>query len=474
MIRLIVCFLALCHVSLSFPATLSPPLALGRVELVQDKSHVRHGPFEYLSTMRKYNLNPTHPGALHFDDIVSPDRRLRRRDVTLGNVSATFELPPSYSSPLTVGEGESATTFNLIFDTGSADLWILSTALSAVAFTGNTTPHNLYNPASSTSAVLLPGDTFNISYADNSGASGPVYSDTVNLGGIVIKNQAIGAATIATSTLIAGEQDGLLGLSLQRNTIFPDRVPTFIQNFLNYPNLTERLFTCSLTRPKEIEPAFFTFGYIDQQLVGSQQIQYTNVNTEFGNWEVLSEFVVINGQRIERPGNTAILDTGTSNIFVSDDILPAIYAPLGGYYSIDIQGWVFPANVVSLPTIVLPVGNFSVTLAPEDMVYEVSGDLVYGPVQSRGDSRVDIFGDVWLWNVYAIYDIESVVNARFGFVPRNPSYRSTSSNNGVHSSSTCLKNAGKNLQNLVLMLKGSVTYTLTVFGVWMVQWLLTL
>jgi len=51
---------------------------------------------------------------------------------------------------------------------------------------------------------------------------------------------------------------------------------------------------------------------------------------------------------------------------MSDDILPLIYEPFGGQYNIDLQGWVLPGNITELPTIVLPVGTFEITLAPND------------------------------------------------------------------------------------------------------------
>src|SRR5947207_10772816 len=55
-----------------------------------------------------------------------------------------------------------------------------------------------------------------------------------------------------------------------------------------------------------------------------------------------------------------------------------------------------------------------------------ANDVIFGAVQSRGSNSVDVFGDVWLWNVYAIYDLATTGTPRFGFVPRNESFNQTS------------------------------------------------
>src|SRR5437016_4417951 len=98
---------------------------------------------------------------------------------------------------------------------------------------------------------------------------------------------------------------------------------------------------------------------------------------------------------------------------MSDDILPLIYEPFGGQYNIDLQGWVLPGNITELPTIVLPVGTFEITLAPNDLISFKANDVIFGAVQSRGSNSVDVFGDVWLCNVYAIYDLATTGTPRF-------------------------------------------------------------
>jgi Eukaryotic aspartyl protease len=183
-----------------------------------------------------------------------------------------------------------------------------------------------------------------------------------------------------------------------------------------------RLFTCALTRPNE--PAgFFTFGYIDTELVGSVTPVYTPASSVHGYWEFASEFAEINGQRVDRTGNTAYADTGTTLIMIADDLLPLIYGPIGGFFDDYYQGWIFPSNVLvsDIPTIVLPAGNGVVTLNQIDLVTPIAQNetYFYGSIQSRGDTTYDVFGDYWLRNIYAIWDFGTTSEGlRFGFVPR--------------------------------------------------------
>lgn len=138
--------------------------------------------------------------------------------------------------------------------------------------------------------------------------------------------------------------DGIIGLfPFRGNTIKPGNASDVLTNLFFGPDQhpESAVFTVSLTRPTEPD-GFFTFGYIDQQYTGNNAIDYIPVINR-GEWEVPSQYVVINGQRFERNGSdeesvpTTIIDTGTIVILVSDDILPVIYKSLNGIYNATYQ-----------------------------------------------------------------------------------------------------------------------------------------
>jgi hypothetical protein len=64
-------------------------------------------------------------------------------------------------------------------NSGSSDLWVPSSSCKSKTCTG----HNKYD-ASKSSTSSKKGGTFSIEYVDGSGSSGPIYTDTVAVGGL--------------------------------------------------------------------------------------------------------------------------------------------------------------------------------------------------------------------------------------------------------------------------------------------------
>ena len=78
--------------------------------------------------------------------------------------------------------------------------------------------------------------------------------------------------------------------------------------------------------------SYYTFGYIDQDVVkaSGQEINYVDVNDSQGFWQFASTCAAVNGKTINRSGNTAIADTGTTLALVDDKTCKAIYGAIPG------------------------------------------------------------------------------------------------------------------------------------------------
>lgn len=184
----------------------------------------------------------------------------------------------------------------------------------------------LYNPASSTTALAAPSSTWNITYADQSGAAGFVGVDTVSLGGMPIKNQAVERATYVSKDFFSSQTaSGLLGLAFSSiNTVKPNPVVTPMENMIRQGLVTNPIFTVALKDSNSNatgQGGHFTFGYLDTASYKGQ-ITYAPVNTSQGFWQVNSPYFKIgrNGNPIPRNGQTAQTVTnvvGTSNAAVS-------------------------------------------------------------------------------------------------------------------------------------------------------------
>lgn len=70
-----------------------------------------------------------------------------------------------------------------------------------------------YTSSKSSTYKALSGYTWDISYADGSGASGVVGTDTVKIGGTTVTGQAVELANKVSSAFVSDEADGLIGMA---------------------------------------------------------------------------------------------------------------------------------------------------------------------------------------------------------------------------------------------------------------------
>ena len=202
---------------------------------------------------------------------------------------------------------------------------------------------------------------------------------------------------------------------------------------------TSELFTTYLSNAKNTsDKPFYTFGYIDQDSLGGQEPYYTPVDNSQGFWMFDSTSAVIAGKTVDRSGNTAIADTGTTLALVDDNVCQAIYDAISGAsYDSQQQGYTFPSDTAtdSLPEVSFAVGGKQFSVNKQDLAFADAGNgMVYGGIQSRGDMTFDILGDTFLKGIYAVsfyhflkdtgaslidaFQIFDQGNTRFGAVQR--------------------------------------------------------
>ncbi|KAI9863415.1 MAG: Type I transmembrane sorting receptor [Trichoglossum hirsutum] len=190
-----------------------------------------------------------------------------------GEVVATpAQFDSEYISPVSLG----GQTLNLVFDTGSADLWVFSTFQSP----NSTAGHHVYDNTKSSTFKALNGSVWSIHYGDGSGASGIVGTETVKVGGVTVTKQAVELATSVSASFVRDTNtDGLLGLSFGTiNRVKPVQQKTFFDNAK--PRLTAPVFTADL---KHDAPGTYDFGFIDPAKFEGP-IAYLPVNSSRGFW----------------------------------------------------------------------------------------------------------------------------------------------------------------------------------------------
>ena len=294
---------------------------------------------------------------------------------------------------------------------------MFSTELPSATLKAAEASHTIFNPKKSSTFKNQAGSSWNISYGDGSSASGTVGTDLVTIGGLNITNQVVELANKLSSEFASGAGDGLLGLAFGTiNTVTPTQAQTPVENMITEDDIpsTMELFTANLGSWRDASDpdkgvSFYTFGFIDQAVLKAADVSepyYTPVDNSQGFWMFNSTSATVNGQTIDRTGNTAIADTGTTLALVDDNTCQAIYNAIpGATYDSTQQGYVFPSSVTvdQLPVVTFAVGDQQFTVNKEDLAFADAGNgNVYGGIQSRGSMTFDILGDTFLKSIYAV------------------------------------------------------------------------
>lgn len=270
--------------------------------------------------------------------------------------------------------------------------------------------HTVFDPSKSSTFQTEPSSSWQIRYGDGSSASGVVGTDTIDVGGVKVQNQAVELANHLSAQFLQTTGDGLLGLAFPKiNTVKPSPAHTPVENMIEQGDISAKLFTVRLTSYRDAnEEPFYTFGFIDEPTVKAtgQEIHYAPVDKHIGMWMFSSSTASVNGQTISRPQNNAIADTGTTLALVDDQTVEAIYKAIpGAVYDPSQQGYVFPADtpVDKLPTVGFAVGDKPFMVPKEDLAFApAKPGYVFGGIQSRGKLQFDILGDTFLKAIYAV------------------------------------------------------------------------
>ncbi|KAI1404991.1 acid protease [Hypoxylon fuscum] len=312
-----------------------------------------------------------------------------------GLVTATPEANDvEYLSPVKIG----GQTLNLDFDSGSSDLWVFNTQLSNKATQG----HTVYDPTKSNSFALMQGASFEISYGDGSGAAGNVGTDTVDIGGATVTQQAVELATAVSQSFVDDtNNNGLLGLAFSTiNTVQPQQQKTFFDNVMS--SLAQPLFTADL---RAQAAGAYEFGNVDtSKFTGA--MTWVPVNTTQGFWQFTSEQFAVNGGQAQTStaGAQAIADTGTTLLLADPAVAQAYYAQVDG--AVDDQqqgGFTFPCNS-QLPDLQLDVGGTMATVKGTDINFaQVDAQTCFGGLQAT-TAGIQVYGDIFFKSNFVAFN----------------------------------------------------------------------
>lgn len=210
------------------------------------------------------------------------------------------------------------------------------------------------------------------------------------------------------------DNDGLLGLAFdQLNTVKPTAQKTFFTNVL--PSLSAPLFTVDL---KKGAPGTFDFGFVDDAK-HTGPVTYVDVDSRQGFWTFTTGGISVGGRSVSGPIN-AIADTGTTLLYLPDNIVDAYYGAVSGATNNQQQGgYTYPCNN-ALPDISFQIGGGYTAVVPGSYVtyapVDESGTTCFGGIQSSAGIGFNIFGDIFLKSQFVVF--QGGNSPRLGFAAK--------------------------------------------------------
>jgi len=304
-----------------------------------------------------------------------------------------------YYGPVAVGTPPQ--TFNVIFDTGSSNLWLPSTQCK------NCGLHPKYKSGSS-STYRANGTKFHIEYG-----SGPVdgflSQDSVTWGGMNIKAQTFAEITDVSGLGLAyaiGKFDGILGMAFP--SISVDKVPTIFEGLINQGLVDVPQFGFYLSKSDGVDGELMLGGYNAGKFKGP--LTWIPLTSEtYWQFELQS---ISMSNRSFTSAKAAVLDTGTSllagptaDVKKIADFVGAKPFPLQPKeYIIDC------GKVPTLPVLSIGIAGQFWNLTGVDYVIDTGGGIclfaMMGIDIPPPHGPLWILGDVLLRKYYSVYDFK--------------------------------------------------------------------
>lgn len=323
---------------------------------------------------------------------------------------------------------------NMVFDTGSADLW----ALSKEAYEANKKPSHFhsYDPQASSTATGSICSYWSITYGSGH-VEGHYIADTLQIAGYSLKNKKFAVATEVSSNFLNSNEptDGICGFAMKgalSSSCDFDYINTASEAIgVQYMNNTIPKVSFFLSKDEDVTSRLVV-GDPDPDFYDGE-IDYFPVkpptSLDKGMWYIKMKTVYI-GEKEKNyctqytKGCHALIDTGTSFIGVPEDVYKDLLKDItekrpdckegsqGTWVCFD--SWAAERGLKKLTfQFSNEHGNFNFTLSGKDIL---NPDASIG-VMSGGNSLCSgcwILGDTFVKTYYSVFDEE---NYKIGFAP---------------------------------------------------------
>ncbi|KAI8882287.1 acid protease, partial [Backusella circina FSU 941] len=314
--------------------------------------------------------------------------------------------------------------FKLLLDTGSSSTWVpVQECGSACGY-----PKNSLQPHKS-STFHESNLRFHIKYGDGF-AKGYYVTDNISINNITVKNANFVVSDSNDGELTDSGADGILGLGPDTLSTFNNKdrkiIPTLVTSMFDNRLIDKNVFSIYFKpvtnqgfKNKRINGELVFGGVEEKHIKGPVTYAPITKNKKFKDYWAVDCTKIKVGQHTKRyrKGITAIVDTGSTMLFLPQEIIREVFKNVSGLHK-DFNGqYTVPCKSHNLPDITMTIGKHDYTLKPEHYVI-TSGALSYSEETCytylhASPSFVDmIIGYAFLQQHLTVYDNE---NHRVGF-----------------------------------------------------------
>lgn len=299
----------------------------------------------------------------------------------------------------------------VVADTGSARLWVPSTACDTCKSAGMVQPITIDDPNNCQSGSIAYGlGTVEGCYTIASITVGDLHLDNVTV---------LAATSIDQNLQNQGFfQSGILGVGLEAGATDPDVPPVFKQMY-DEGMLDQPLAGFWLSTNINVESEL-ALGSVDDDshLDASSKVTITHVDDSSDPsyvpaWYTVKTDSMNVGSTVLAADFISIMDTGTTAFYVPSNYLLPFYAAFNAgyiYWVTDDQGYesyVLQCNSTNIP-VSMTFNGVTFQIPYEDIVGdELEPGWCCGMVASIDSFDYVLVGDLFLKNVYSVYDVVS-------------------------------------------------------------------
>ncbi|RCH90796.1 Type I transmembrane sorting receptor [Rhizopus azygosporus] len=307
--------------------------------------------------------------------------------------------------------GTPGVDLRLDFDTGSSDSWFASTLCTNCG-----SSQRRYDPSKS-KTYKKDGRKWSIRYGDGSSSNGILGKDTVNLGGLAIKQQTIGIAQRESLKFASGTVDGLLGLGFgSLSTV--EGIKTPVENLINQGLISSPIFSVFLGKASKgggggMQKAahsthklncclleYIFGGYDSTKFKG--KLTTVPVDNSIGFWGINVNGTRV-GDKITSDPFKAIIDTGTTLLVLPSDVSTPIFHAYNATDNFD-GTYTINCDTSNFKPLTFNIGGADFEVPPDSLIFEKKNDKCMASFTLGNVRGLAILGDTFIKNNYVVFN----------------------------------------------------------------------